>query len=156
MCLNVLLQWVIKSLNYNLKIWFHISNVLMAMCNQHTVSQKTGHPVGFGDPVLNSETGFWYSSLFTLLWECECVMVFCGETQIICSLCEVRDRRKGKHGCWQEWWKKSWQRRETRKGSHQAKKKKKRKVSVRGFPHIGSYGLPHRNFSFFFSKATFW
>lgn len=66
----------------------------MAMCNQHIISQKIGHPVGFGDPVLNSETRFWYSSLFTLLWERECVIVFCGETQIICSLCEVRDRRE--------------------------------------------------------------
>ena len=96
----------------------------MAMCNQHTVSQKTGHPVGFGDPVLNSETGFWYSGLFTLLWECECVMVFCGETQIICSLCEVRDRRKGKHGCWQECYGKNHDRGEKQeKGAIKQKKK---------------------------------
>ena len=81
------LKWLIFFNNFR----YADANVLMAMCNQHIISQKIGHPVGFGDPVLNSETRFSYSSLFTLLWERECVIVFCGETQIICSLCEVRD-----------------------------------------------------------------
>ena len=76
---------------------------------------------------------------------------FWGETQVICSLCEVRDRRENTVVDGNDGKNHDRGRKQEREPSSQ-KIKKKEGINERP-PHAGSHGLPHPNFlTFSFQK----